>query len=340
MIFFEVKNKKDGKMIVGNMSNFADSARFLTDKNTKIADIMAISRYLEKNHFSVWVISVNDNDLYNSAKRFNLIVNTYTELAESFSEHFLLKMNAHSHTITTIQGQMSTKLEGLISRKHFKSSTYVESIEKIEKLLSGKEKELSEILFYLDKRLSDMKNQIDGFNLLYADGGIMPKTEDYEFVNIKKVLLGIATPFLDNFRDKGVRLDVDNISDDYAQQNKINLHYKFFNLSLYNFFDNVAKYTKTNTDLKITFKNETQNFSILFEMISRHIEEDEFERIFEDSYSGRHSAGQSGNGIGMFYTKKALNMIGLDICVDSVNGAYTFNGDKYSNNIFKIFNLK
>jgi len=339
MIFFEIKNKKDGKIIISNMVGFTHITSFSENKNTKIVEIKAISRVKESADFSVWVVSVDDIDLFNSAKRFGLVVDTYNELAVKFFEYFILKMNAHSHTITTIQGQMLTKLEGIITRKNFRSNTYLESIAKIKNLILGKENELSEILFYLDKRLFDMRNQIDGFNLLYTNTQLALKVEDYNPVNIKKVLLSIITPFLDQMGEGNVRLNIDSITDQYAQDNKINLNYKLFNLALYNFFDNVAKYTKENTELKITFNKEKNNFSIFFEMTSRHIEDYEKNLIFEDGYSGKHATGKSGNGIGMFYTKKALNMIHLDINIDKIIGTYTSEDVKYSVNTFKIFNL-
>jgi len=184
-----------------------------------------------------------------------------------------------------------------------------------------------------------MKNQIDGFNLLYANTNLALKREDFNPVNIKKVLLSIATPFLDQLRESRVRLEIDSITDQYAQENKINLNYKFFNLALYNFFDNIAKYIKEDSDLKITFNKEKENFLILFEMVSIHIEDHEWDLIFEDGYSGKHAFGKSGNGIGMFYTKKALNIIGFDIHVDKVVGTYISEDIKYSTNTFKIFNV-
>lgn len=260
MIFYEVKNKKDGKIVVTNMAGFPHKEKFAVDKNTKLAGIAAVSRTKESSEFLVWVVSLNDRDLFNSSKRFGLVVDAYFELAGKFFEHFLAKMNAHSHTITTIQGQMSTKLEGIIRRKQFRSHSYSESIEKIKDLIKDKDDDLSEILFYLDKRLFDMRNQIDGFNLLYANTRTVLKEEDYNPVNIKKVLLSIVTPFLDQLRENRVRLDIDSITDSYAEENKVHLNYKFFNLALYNFFDNIAKYTKEDSDLKITFSKEKNIF--------------------------------------------------------------------------------
>lgn len=339
MIYYDIKSKKDGKIIISNILACNEAKKFYENRNTKIKEIKAISRLKETSDFIVWIISVGDEDLFNSSKRFNLVVDTYEQLAEKFFNYFLTKMNAHSHTITTIQGQMTTKLEGIITRKQFRSNSYLESIDKIKNLLIGKEDEISETLFYLDKRLFDMRNQIDGFNLLYANADFLPRKEDYNPVNIKKVLLSIITPFLDQLRDNNIKLDIDSISEKYAQENKVDINYRFFNLALYNFFDNVAKYAKENSNLKITFNKQGNGFYILFDMISRYIEDHEFSLIFEDGYSGKHSTGKSGNGIGMFYTKKALNVTGLDIVLNSVTGVYSSGGIQYSNNVFKIFNV-
>lgn len=64
----------------------------------------------------------------------------------------------------------------------------------------------------------------------------------------------------------------------------------------------------------------------------------EGEKIFEDSYSGEHSAGESGNGIGMFYTRKALDIMNFHIKVIEVEDRFSFGGESYSNNTFRIFN--
>jgi len=142
MIYYEIKNKKDNKIIVSNMTSFGYSDNFLENKNTKILKINAISREKEFDDFIVWVVSVDDDNLFKSAIRFNLIVDVYCQLAKKFFDYFLLKMNAHSHTITTIQGQMTTKLEGIINRKQFRSNTYTESKEKIKSNIINKEDEL------------------------------------------------------------------------------------------------------------------------------------------------------------------------------------------------------
>ncbi len=339
MIFYEIKNKKDGKIIISNMASFEHANYFKDNKNQKIKEGFLISRLKEDDVFSVWIISVGNEDLFKSSvKKFNFLAENYLEMSKNFFDFYVNKMNGHSHTITTIQGQMLTKLEGLIQRKQFRSSSYSESIEKLKGLIFGREDEISEILFYLDKRLFDMRNQIDGFNFLYINNDINIDNLEHNPVNIKKVILNIATPFLDDFKKNKIRLNIESITDDFAQNNKIILNYKFFNLAMYNFFDNISKYSKEVTDVKITldYKNEN-HFSLYFEMVSRYIDSDEINLIFEDGYSGKHSAGKSGNGIGMFYTKKALNIVGLDIVVDNIYGDFFYENNRYSTNVFKVY---
>ncbi|MEX2437861.1 MAG: ATP-binding protein, partial [Candidatus Babeliales bacterium] len=115
---------------------------------------------------------------------------------------------------------------------------------------------------------------------------------------------------------------------------RINLDYKMFNLAMNNFFDNAVKYSKQGEPIKVTFSKEN---GIEFSMMSRHIEENELAKVFNEGYSGIHAQRDAGDGIGMSITDKALRLTRMKMVITpNYSESYTSQDNKYTRNIFKV----
>ena len=337
MIYFEVRDKNNGKIIIENISRFDCPLCLKENKNQTLRKEGIKSRYEEYGLFSLWFVADRDSDLLRSNSLFNKTMKMYANLAEIFWAYYIEKLKMQSHTLRTIHGQMKQKIEGVAEKKNFRGIDYAESKLKISHIISEDISGTADTLCYLNKRVSNLEAHIEGVDLMcFSD--ILSYNVPFKKVNVKKVLLNILSPFLKDLNDKKIFLNI-CIDDQYAESNKISLNYKFLNLALYNFFDNVIKYAKNDSYVKVIFQSKNKGeFEIDFEMISCKIDKDELDKIFDCGYSGRHACG-SGDGIGMFYVKNFLKITKMDIFVTPVySETEEISEITYTKNIFKIFN--
>jgi K+-sensing histidine kinase KdpD len=88
----------------------------------------------------------------------------------------------------------------------------------------------------------------------------------------------------------------------------LNLDWGFFVCALIPIFENILKYTKDNTQLKIEYIKEKDKFVIRYKMKSLIFSSDEELLMLSKNYSGElaRKIGKSGQGLGMYHAKKLL----------------------------------
>lgn len=325
MIYFEVKNKLD-EVLASNMHLFSKRELFDYDKNKAIRSQRLKSAFVERDGVSVWFVVEDENDLLNSNRVFNKTLDAYAVMSASFFEYYHSKIQAHSHTLRSIQGKMKQKIDGLASKKDFQGENYNESKEKIRQKIEENLDKAADTICHLNKRVAEIDAHIEGFDVLYMGN---ERSTVFQQVNIKKVLLNIIAPFLTEFKQKRVDVNVE-IKDEYAEANNIPLDYKLFNLALCNFLDNAVKYSKHGSAISFRFQKNGNTFCIEVTMESTKIDEDEVELLFDEGYSGRHATKLAGDGIGMSVIRKALKLNNMELqCLPG-------KGMDYATNEFKI----
>ena len=336
MIYFEIRTINDNKILAGNIKEFSEYLDFKKEKNQTIGKKKIKSGYQEFKKVSVWMIIDDEDDLYKSSGLFRRIMKAYGDCCNILFPYYSKKIIDHSHALRTIQGQMEQKIRGFARPKHFRGNSYEESKNNIDQIISSNTNITADTLCYLNKRIIDMDVHIGGFDVLYNDGKSIKKIRKKE-ANVKKVLQNIIAPFLEDLNEQSITTSF-RLTDDYSLKNQIKLNYKVFHLAMYNFFNNVTKYTKPYSDVKIEFNKNSNNFEIKFEMMSYRIDKDEIAEIFKDGYCGRHASG-CGDGIGMFVAKKVLDLINMDIIVcPNYSMTENINDENYIQNIFLITN--
>lgn len=338
MIYFEVRKLSDGNILSGNIQQYKNYLDYEKDKDQTNVNEMLKSRYQEFDNVSVWMIIVGEKDLYRSNNLLKRIMKAYGECADVLFPYYSKKINDHSHALRTIQSQMKQKIDGLARAKDFRGENYVESKNNIKNLIANDTLLTADTLCYLNKRVIEVEMHIGGFDILYSNN-ISSEDIKCKKVNIKKVLQNILAPFLESLAEQYITVSFNGLTDSYALHNQISLNYKIFHLAMYNFFNNVTKYTKQYSNIKIEFTRNNNNFEIRFDMMSYRIDKDEIEKIFQDGYCGRHASG-CGDGIGMYVARKALNLINMNITVQpNYSNAENINGEQFVQNIFIINNI-
>lgn len=333
MIYFEVR-KENGDIIASNMQECPYLTLIEDKANVTLRDKGIKSVYSNIDGVNVWmVVDKDEKDLLNSNRLFNKTIKTHAILAKQLLDYYFGKIRVHSHTLRSIQGKMKQKIEGLATKDDFRAGSYAESKEKIGKKVSENIDKTADTICFLNKRVMEIDSHINGFDVLYMGD---EQETSFQQVNIKKVLLSILAPFLEEFSKKNINVEV-AIKDDYADINRIDLDYKMFSLAMANFFDNAVKYAKHGDPINITFTKSNGGSLLEISMMSRRIEENELTKIFDEGYSGTHAQRDAGDGVGMSITDKALKLTRMQMIITpNYSEAYTSQGNQYTRNIFKI----
>ncbi len=110
--------------------------------------------------------------------------------------------------------------------------------------------------------------------------------------------------------------------------------YETFNIAMHSFIENIVKYSKPYTTVRVYTQNESGE--LVFEMESIRIDRNEISKIFERGVSGRHVPEYlRGKGIGMYQLKKALDRSRISIIISADLSKGTKIGDiNYTKNTF------
>lgn len=333
MIYFEVR-KENGDIIASNMQECPYLTLIGDKTNITLRHKGIKSVFSNIDGVDVWmVVDKEEKDLLNSNRLFNKTIKNHATLAKQLLDYYFGKIRVHSHTLRSIQGKMKQKIDGLATKDDFRAESYAESKEKIGKKISDNIDKTADTICFLNKRVMEIDSHINGFDVLYMGN---EQETSFQEVNIKKVLLSILAPFLNELSNKNINMEV-AIKDDYADSNRINLDYKMFSLAMANFFDNSVKYAKQHEPIKITFLKYGEACILEVSMISRRIEESELMQVFDEGYSGIHAQRDAGDGIGMSITDKALKLTRMKINITpNYSESYTSEGNQYTRNIFEI----
>lgn len=129
--------------------------------------------------------------------------------------------------------------------------------------------------------------------------------------HIHRVLMNIFYVFFPDFTDKEVYVDLDKT----ILQSSFD--YETVTVALHYIIDNIVKYIKPHSDLKVSVNKEqfSSRITITFDMMSLKVEKTELDKIFEEGFSGQHAinCGKSGRGIGMSIARKLLTLNDMEI---------------------------
>lgn len=151
---------------------------------------------------------------------------------------------------------------------------------------------------------------------------------------IRPILLSILQIFIQDFEKLKIEVSLD------ASEKSLNIDYDSLFVSLYYLMDNSIKYCCPHTKYKIIFKQEGDDFFILFVMISIKITEYDLRNITTRGFRSEtaQSLNVEGNGIGMYRILKTLKLNDAELKITPRCNSFTrkSNGFEYEANEFKI----
>ena len=255
-----------------------------------------------------------------------------TNLQKSIIEQHNKKAEEFIHNVTTLNGYSIQDLFTLIPQ-----DTLSENINKqkeiIKALIIEKPNNTVITLLQLIKYNIAMKVEFSVFERTQKAPGFIKKFSH----SIRGILLSILQIFIEDFEKKEIEVSLDA---GQASERRIEVDYDSLFVSFFYLLENSVKYCCPKTKYKIIFKEETNHFAIIFNMISIKIESSEVSKLTEHSYRSdtAKKINAEGKGIGMYRITKTLKFNNAEIEITPrINDFRKQIGNiEYEGNQFKI----
>ena len=236
------------------------------------------------------------------------------------------------HNLTTLNTYSIHDLFSLIPQDALAKNINTQK-EIVKNILIEKPNVSASTLLQLIKYNLALKVEFSVFEKTLKEYPLVQKMED----SIRNVILSILQIFITDFNDKNITVSLD------SSEKRLQLDYDSFSVSLYYIFDNAVKYCSRNTHFKIILKEFPDCFSVLFDMLSIRIEDDEIEKLYMKNYRSEiaKKMNAKGSGIGMFRILKTLKLNDAELIIKPRVTNYTrkANNTIYEHNQF-IINFK
>lgn len=313
----------DGNVIVDNIQEEdkkeISSYLHMDNCNQKIISNSKDIRLLIKSSGKIKVVMISnleqhlrkDSILYAEACFILSRVSSVNEELESTSQKIngaFLRLTHNIRTLSTLNIQdiecfspMGSTQDSNV-RKLSDWRLFVDELDNDNKL------QLAKMLLRVYKNTQHIQNDIIVYNRLLNN-----IDEEKEFIMhpLHKVVMRSVFSCASPLMEAGVKLEI-------GQTEKLVLiDYTNIQVALFYILDNIVKYIRPNTTLKIKFEydRKTKVNSVLFEMESLLVRKDEVSKIFDEGFSGREAINckKNGSGIGLFISKKLINENDADI---------------------------
>lgn len=329
MIYFEIKNKT-GKIIAGNIQEFPRRVEFENNKtfahHKNGRGIKGVE--VTKEDVSIWLVVEDEPDLLRSGKLFQKMLSIYKRVALDIWKQQKSQLEAHAHTLTTIQGQIRQQIEGFADDVEFYGETYSDSVDNITRLVKNSERSAADLICYIHKRIIDMRAHLLGVEVVHA--GVQYEVKPVH-VSLKRAILNQCSPFLEELNKNLIAVRFF-----FGDEHEVEVDKNMFSLVMYNFFSNAVKYAKPSSEIRLKYLDDSKSLDV--SMISLKMEKNEISTLSDETTRGKHAKDFPGKGIGLFVLQKALELMGKERMYISANyeNSSSFDDRTYVENHFSF----
>lgn len=233
------------------------------------------------------------------------------------------------HNITTFNGRNIIELYSIVPENQV-SKDFRKIKEIIKEYLLQNPDAVADSFLRIAKNSIAMKSEFTVFKKIDGDPSLLQK-QSYD---IRKVVLLIIHVFYHDFKENDVYVNIDDCN------KKLNFDFETIRVALYHLLDNAAKYIMPNSQLRISFFEEPNNFKIELVMWSMEIRREEFDRLEIEGFSGlwAKKTGKNGDGLGIAVVKRILSLNDAELLIipNIQNQTKRYDGINYEKNKFEI----
>lgn len=301
--------------------------------NNKLTEVKIAKK---ENEYGIIYIATTEKKFINREKLFKEFIDFTTIGIKPFInfqkeiEQKYIRMNEEFiHNVVSLNSHAIQDLFTLLPQQNLSDNIYNQS-DYVKLVIKEKPNVAVDTLLNLIKYHLASKVEFSVFSRTLKNNTYIQKSRYY----IHKVILSVLQIFISDFEKKNITIHLD------ASEKQLDIEFDSLFVSLFYIFENAVKYCHPRTTFKVIFKEESNCFSIIFEMISIKIEKFEVDKITLRGYRSEiaKKINSEGSGIGMYRIIKTLQLNNCELEIqpnfNSVQRIYK--NVEYEGNLFKI----
>jgi len=237
------------------------------------------------------------------------------------------RVNRLVHNLTSINAKNIQEIYDLVPQQTLTADVNTQ-LEKIIEIVTRNPEDTAMMFLRIAKHNIHMKSEFSIYRKLDRENPTLEKRNH----PIHKVLMNVLHSFFVDFSDKNVYVKVGEC------RSQVSCDYESVQVALYHLIENASKYVRPNSTVYINFTETPNSINVSFEMQSLFIHKDEYDKIYEEGYSGQESKKtfKDGDGIGMWRIKQMLELNNAEIITIPGDNIEKEKGFKFSTNKFII----
>ncbi|MDO8446851.1 MAG: hypothetical protein Q7T53_12285 [Deltaproteobacteria bacterium] len=282
-------------------------------------------------------LCVNDSNIVRSSRLFKEKLGIYGAVLEELDtmrSEITAEINVTTkrllHNLSSLNGKNIQEIYDLVSQEAL-TGNINEQLKIVKTSINSNLTDAATAILKIAKYNAAIKTEFAVFKKLYETSPVLQFKEHL----IRKVTLNILHIFFQDFTDKHVYVEVEPFD------GKVELDYESIHVVLYHVIDNTAKYIQPHSILLVSFSHKNKVTSVIFDMMSLQISDEDIKNIFLEGYSGTWARKQhlAGDGIGMSIVQSILKLNRAEIRITrNKTPAKNVNIGNlpYENNVFEI----
>lgn len=275
----------------------------------------------------------NSIDLIKSSKSFKNEQEILIKGIEEIEKKKLLikvETNRLIHNLTKTNAHNIQELYAVVPQEIL-TQNLSQQLKAISEIITENPEKSARMFLRIAKNNATIKTEFSVFNKVFGNDSTIKKRKH----KIRKVVLNLYHNFFLEFKDNNVSVTFED-NDDY-----IYIDYESMHVVLYHLFDNATKYVLKGSQIFIRFSNTQEYYSILMEMKSIRIKDNEISKIFQEGYSGEiaRRINKQGHGLGLGQISRILKIVNGKMLIKHNTDSRIstkINGIWYDNNVFEI----
>lgn len=282
-----------------------------------------------------YIISM-DKELVDRPRYFKeklVVLSEHLETIEIIKEDLKNSMQADNrrliHNITSFNGKNILELYSIVPENKV-ATDFRKTRDIIKSYILKNPDGVADSFLRIAKNSIAMKSEFTVFKKIDGDPSLLQK----QLFDIRKVILLVIHVFYHDLKEKDIFVQVEECNE------RLKFDFETIRVALYHLLDNTAKYICPSSQLKISFINTNESFSVVLNMWSMEIKKEEIHLIENEGVSGSWAikTGKSGDGLGIPIVKRilSLNNAELRIIPNIQKQLKKIDGVSYAYNEFEI----